>query len=51
MLRINQLTARVNEISIISDNIAKAIDAFEAYSYQNNIKTAGMLALSENESS
>ena len=33
------------------DNIAKAIDAFEAYSYQNNIKTAGMLALSDNESS
>ena len=51
MLRINQLTARVNEISIMCDNIAKAIDAFEAYSYQNNIKTAGMLALSENESS
>ena len=51
MLRINQLTARVNEISIMCDNIAKAIDAFEAYSYQNNIKTTGMLALSENESS
>lgn len=51
MLRINQLTARVNEISIMCDNIAKAIYAFEAYSYQNNIKTAGMLALSENESS
>lgn len=51
MLRINQLTARVNEISIMCDNITKAIDAFEAYSYQNNIKTAGMLALSENESS
>lgn len=51
MLRINQLTARVNEISIMCDNIAKAIDAFEAYSYQSNIKTAGMLALSENESS
>ena len=51
MLRINQLTARFNEISIMCDNIAKAIDAFEAYSYQNNIKTAGMLALSENESS
>ena len=51
MLRINQLTARVNEISIMCDNIAKAIDAFEAYSYQNNIKTASMLALSENESS
>lgn len=51
MLRINQLTARVNEISIMCDNIAKAIDAFEAYSCQNNIKTAGMLALSENESS
>lgn len=51
MLRINQLTARVNEISIMCDNIAKAIDAFEAYSYQNNIKTAGTLALSENESS
>ena len=51
MLRINQLTARVNEISIMCDNIAKAIDAFEAYSYQNNIKTVGMPALSENESS
>ena len=51
MLRINQLTARFNEISIMCDNIAKAIDAFEAYSYQNNIKTTGMLALSENESS
>lgn len=51
MLRINQLTARVNEISIMCDNIAKAIDAFEAYSYQNNIKTAGMLTLFENESS
>lgn len=51
MLRINQLTARVNEISIMCDNITEAIDAFEAYSYQNNIKTAGMLALSENESS
>ena len=51
ILRINQLTARVNEISIMCDNIAKAIDAFETYSYQNNIKTAGMPALSENESS
>ena len=51
MLRINQLTVRVNEISIMCDNIAKAIDAFEAYSYQNNIKTVGMPALSENESS
>ena len=51
MLRINQLTARVNEISIMCDNIAKAIDAFEPYSYQNNIKTVGMPALSENESS
>lgn len=51
MLRINQLTARVNEISIMCDNIAKAIDPFEAYSYQNNIKTVGMPALSENESS
>ena len=39
MLRINQLTARVNEISIMCD------------SYQNNIKTVGMPALSENESS
>ena len=33
------------------DNMAKAMDAFEAYSYQNDIKTAGMPALSENESS
>ena len=39
MLRINQLTARVDEISIMCD------------SYQNNIKTVGMPALSENESS
>ena len=49
MTQIKQLTARVNEISIMREQIAKAINAFETYSYQYNIKNVGMPTVVERE--
>ena len=49
MTQIKQLTARVNEISITCEQIAKAINAFETYSYQYNIKIVGMPTVAERE--
>ena len=47
MTQIKQLTARVKEISIKCEQIAKAINAFETYSYQCNIKIVGMPTVAE----
>ena len=49
MTQIKQLTARVNEISIMCEQIAKAINIFETYSYQCNIKIVGMPTVAERE--
>ena len=49
MTQIKQLTARVNEISITCERLARAIDASEAYSYQYNIKIVGLSAVAERE--
>ena len=49
MTQIKQLTVRVNEISIMCEQIAKAINAFETYSYQCNIKIVGMPTITKRE--
>ena len=49
--QIQQLTKRVEEISIRCDRITKCLDAFEEYSYQYNIKIVGLPTVAENETS
>ena len=49
--QIQQLTKRVEEISIRCDQIAKSVDAFEEYSYQYNVKIVGLPTVAENETS
>ena len=49
--QIQQLTKRVQEISIRCDRITKSLDAFEEYSYQYNVKIFGLPTVAENETS
>ena len=49
--QIQQLTKRVEEISIRCDGITKSLDAFEEYSYQYNVKIVGLPTVAENETS
>lgn len=49
--QIQQLTKRVEEISIMCDRIAKSLDAFEEYSYQYNVKIVGLPTVTANETS
>ena len=49
MIQIKQSTPRVNKISIMREQIAKVMSAFEIYSYQCNIKIVGMLTITEPE--
>ena len=48
--QIQELDARVNEISILCDRIMKSIEASEAYSYQFNLKIVGVPNVTERES-
>ena len=47
--QIQQLTKRVEEISIMCDRIANSLDAFEVYSYQYNVKIVGLPTVAGNE--
>ena len=49
MTQIKQLSERVNEISIICEQITKAINTFDTYSYQYNIKIVGMPTVAQRE--
>ena len=47
--QIQELSSRVNEISILCDHIRKSIEASEVYSYQFNIKIVGVPTVAERE--
>ena len=49
--QIQNLISRIDEISVLCDQIRKSIEASEAYSYQFNIKIVGVPTAAERESS
>ena len=48
--QIEELAARVDEISTLCDRIKKSIEASEAYSYRFNLKIVGVPSVAERES-
>ena len=48
--QIQELAARVDEISTLCDRITKSIEASEAYSYRYNLKIVGVPTVAERES-
>ena len=49
--QIQKLISRVDEISVLCDNIRKSVEASETYSYQFNIKIVGVPTVAERETS
>ena len=49
--QIQKLISRVDEISVLCDNIRKSLEASETYSYQFNIKIVGVPTVAERETS
>lgn len=47
--QIQELAARVDEISTLCDRITKSVEASEAYSYQFNLKIVGVPTVAERE--
>ena len=49
--QIQKLISRVDEISVLCDNIKKSVEASETYSYQFNIKIVGVPTVAGRETS